>query len=111
MPSYSSLEDVRINLPKTTSSELENFPIYGLRKAFLTTGSTLTSGQMSVWFPSLPALNSSLPERYKVISGSVFPPSLRQCHNFFPFLIPTLFGSFNSEVVEQGILSILQKDN
>lgn len=106
MSRYSSLEDARLNLPKSLSGELETCPIYGWRKAFLTTVSTLAPAQMPVWSPSLPALSSSL---YKGSCGAAFPPSLRQCHNFsLIFLISTLFGSFNSEVVEQGVLSTLQ---
>jgi len=106
MSRYSSLEDVRINLPKSLSGELETCPIYGWRKAFLTAVSTLTPGQMPVWSPSLPAPSSSLSEMYKVICGSMFQPSLRQCHNFsLIFLVSTLFSSFTSEVAEQGILS------
>lgn len=61
---YSSLEDVGINLPHSLSDKLGNCPIYGWRKAFLTTVSRLAPGQMPVWSPSLPALSSSLSEMY-----------------------------------------------
>lgn len=106
---YSSLEDVRINLPKSLSGELENCPVYGWRKAFLTTFSRLAPGPMRAWSPLLPALSSSFSVMYKVICGSTFPLSLRQCHNFsLIFLSSTLFYSFNSEVLEKGVLSTLQ---
>lgn len=72
----SSLEDARISQPKSFSRELEDCPIYGWRKAFLTTVSRLAPGQMPVWSPSLPAPSSSLSEMYEVIHGStLLPPS------------------------------------
>lgn len=99
---YSSLEYVRIDLPRSLSGELENCRFFGWRKTFL------TMSQKPVWSPPFQSFFFS--DMFKEISGSMFPPSHRQYHNFpLIFLILTLFSSLNSEVVEQGVLSTLQE--